>query len=204
MNMDQIKEIAFKSMGKRKSHVDRESGFAYYHGERVANLALALRKKLFPADDSKDELIYVGGLFHDLGKGINPHNQTGAVLVQEVLKDCCTPEECKEIAQIIHSHNQRKKSADFSMAELVVQDADLLDHFGTIEIWLKILYSAHYDEAMEDAVQHWKSERFADLLERSRADLNFDYSIEIFNERAQFVQEFSQRFTIESQGGIAL
>ncbi|TCZ79287.1 hypothetical protein E0485_05310 [Paenibacillus albiflavus] len=80
MNIQTINEIALKTMSKRKSHLRRERGFIYYHGERVGKIALKLRENLFPDQASMDDIIYVGSLFHDVTKGIEPHNITGAHL----------------------------------------------------------------------------------------------------------------------------
>ena len=50
MNFDELDKLAFKYMGKKKSHKEREIGAAYYHGKRVANGVIELRKKLFDDD----------------------------------------------------------------------------------------------------------------------------------------------------------
>lgn len=57
MNINKINEIAFKAMGRRKAHLQREKGFIYYHCERVAKLSINIRKSLFPTEDSKDEIM---------------------------------------------------------------------------------------------------------------------------------------------------
>jgi uncharacterized protein len=46
-------------------------------------------KKLLPYDNSYDEYMIVASLFHDIGKGFNPHEKYGALLVQDILKDYC-------------------------------------------------------------------------------------------------------------------
>jgi uncharacterized protein len=105
LNIDKIHEIAFKAMAKRKSHLKREKGFIYYHGQRVAKIALNLRKELFPDETSMDDAIYVAALFHDVAKGIEPHHATGAQLVRSLLKDECTAEKIEVMFTIIANHN---------------------------------------------------------------------------------------------------
>lgn len=82
MDIEKINDIAFKTMSKRKSHLKREKGFIYYHCQRVAKVSLNLRKSLFPDKELKDKIIYVGALFHDVTKGIEPHNKTGAHMIR--------------------------------------------------------------------------------------------------------------------------
>lgn len=77
MDTKLLQEIAFKKMGKLKAHLQREPGHIYYHGLRVAKLSLNLRKMLFSETTEFDDIIYVGALFHDIGKGIEPHEETG-------------------------------------------------------------------------------------------------------------------------------
>lgn len=52
LNLEKIHEIAFRTMGKRKSHLNRERGFIYYHCERVAKISIHLEKELFPDESS--------------------------------------------------------------------------------------------------------------------------------------------------------
>ena len=44
MEINRIEELAFKTMGKRKSHSKREKWYIYYYGLRTAKLAIAIRK----------------------------------------------------------------------------------------------------------------------------------------------------------------
>lgn len=85
MNFERLEALAEKTMGKRKSHIEREIGAVYFHGKRVAVGVLQLREKLFSEDGSHDEILRCAGLFHDIGKGIEPHPQTGALLVRKLL-----------------------------------------------------------------------------------------------------------------------
>ena len=50
MDFDKLTKLAFKYMGKKKSHKEREIGAAYFHGMRVANGVIELRKRLFEDD----------------------------------------------------------------------------------------------------------------------------------------------------------
>jgi len=201
VNIERINEIALKTMSKRKSHLQREKGFIYYHCQRVAKISIKLRGELFPDQTSMDEIIYVGALFHDVTKGIEPHNETGAHLVKSLLRDEWTSEELLKISDIIVHHNTRKQH-ELPFYIKIVQDADILDHFGSMEIWLKIMYSAHADESVFDALRLWESEEHMKYLANSRIALNYDKSKDIFDRKTQFEKQFQDRFKLECNGEI--
>jgi uncharacterized protein len=201
MNVQKINEIAFKTMGKRKSHLQREKGFIFYHCQRVAKISLNLRKRIFPGTESKDEIIYVGALFHDVTKGIEPHNKTGAHMIRTLLQEECTEQEINDISEIIELHNLRKRE-EHSYHIKIVQDSDILDHFGSLEIWLKFMYSAHTEESVFDSIRLWESEEHKKYLVESRNALNYDLSKEIFDKKVEFETGFQQRFKLECNGDV--
>ncbi|WP_028610903.1 HD domain-containing protein [Paenibacillus harenae] len=199
MNLERIQELAFKIMGKRKSHLNREKGFIYYHGQRVANLSLNLRKRLFPDDSSKDDIMFAGALFHDVTKGIEPHNITGAQVIKSLIPHECTDAQLEEISEIILLHNARNREK-LPPPIRVVQDADVLDHFGSLEIWLKFMYSAHNEESVHDAIRLWESKEHKQYLQESRDSLNYNLSKAIFDRKMSFHLAFQQRFRMELNG----
>jgi len=201
MDRERLTELAFKTMGKRKSHLQREKGYIFYHCERVAKIALHLREALFPADASSDDVIFAGALFHDVTKGIEPHAATGAHLVQQLLQGYVSEREIQDVSEIIRLHNTRLRE-DQPFYVRVVQDADILDHFGSQEVWLKFLYGAHKDESVFDAVRLWESEEHENYVDKSRKSLNFELSRQIFDKKLQFHRRFAQRFKAESSGEI--
>ena len=44
MDINVLKEIAYKLLANRKAHLEREKGFIYYHGLSSVKLSLKLRK----------------------------------------------------------------------------------------------------------------------------------------------------------------
>ncbi|GIP34709.1 HD domain-containing protein [Paenibacillus sp. J2TS4] len=201
MDIEKIKEVAMKTMSRRKSHLQRERGFIFYHGQRVANMAIHLRKSLFPEDSSKDDIIYVGALFHDVAKGIEPHGKMGAQLIPHLLNEYCTAQELEQISEVVALHNARQREGQPFYVKLV-QDADVLDHFGSLEIWLKFMYSAHTEENVFDAVALWDSKEHQEYIENSRALLNYDLSQKIYDDRIEFERTFQERFALECNGEI--
>ncbi|MGI6570942.1 MAG: HD domain-containing protein [Caldicoprobacterales bacterium] len=201
MDLQRIRELAYEHLGNRKAHLEREKGFIYYHGQRVARIAVTLRKMILPDEDSRDEVLTVAAYFHDIAKGIEPHNEYGAVLAREVLKDYCDPQQLEEIAQLIHLHKIFDKSSKQPELAKILQDADILDHFGTIEIWMNFQYSAFLDEPIENSVNFYQGE-FDSHAGRIGKLLNYELSRQIYREKIAFVKSFADRMKIESEGGI--
>lgn len=201
MDLESLRQLAFKHLRNRKTHDYREKGFIYYHGQRVAKLAVNLRKLIIPEDDSKDEIMIVASYFHDVAKGIEPHFKYGAILVKDILKEYCTEYEIQEIAHIVGSHTLRSKENDFPYHVKIVQDADILDHYGTIEIWLNFHYYAHHDMPVEEAVRFYR-EKYDEQTGEVRELLNYDISKKIFDDKIAFNRDFIKRLALESQGDI--
>lgn len=82
----------------------------------------------------------------------------------------------------------------------LVQDADILDHFGSMEVWLKFVYSGNNEENVYDAIQLWDSESYAKYVVDSREALNYELSKDIFDKKIEFVAQFQARFRAECCG----
>lgn len=203
MDINALKEIAYNLMKNRKAQLDREKGFIYYHGLRVSKLSLNLRKIILNEDCTHDDIITVASLFHDVAKGIEPHGKNGAVLIKDIIKDYCTEDEINEIADIIYYHSMRKKNNDYSEYIKIVQDSDMLDHFGSIEAWMKVQYFAYKDEPIPNLLEAYCNEYNAEV-EKCRALLNYDVSCKIFDDKVSFICSFMDRFKKEAEGEICI
>ncbi|MDF2985115.1 MAG: hypothetical protein K0R50_625 [Eubacterium sp.] len=201
MNMEAIRELACKHLADRKAHREREKGFIFYHGERVGKIAVALREILLPGNSAKDEIMKAAAHFHDVAKGIEPHGEYGAVLVKEILKDHCSSHEIDEIAELIFYHQKRKKDPDYSEFIKIFQDADMLDHYGTIEIWMNFHYYAYMDQPIGESVKFYK-EHFDQHAADMKNLLNFDVSLAIFEDKIRFIKSFADRMSCEANGEI--
>ena len=84
MNLERIAALAKKYL-MRRAHLERETGFIYAHGQRVASGVIELRRRVTD-DASHDDLLRCAAIFHDVGKGIGEHGQTGAVMVRFLLR----------------------------------------------------------------------------------------------------------------------
>ena len=202
MNLQAIKEKAYELMGNRKAHIEREVGGIYYHGERTGKIAITIREYILPNDNSKDEILLAAGYFHDIAKGIEPHPKYGEILTREVLKDMVSDDELNFICNIIALHKSRKM-AEIAQNDFVkiFQDADILDHYGTYEIWMNFLYQARLEGNMQDSIKFY-DEEFFEMAGISRSLLNFEISKKIFDEKIDFEREFFERLKVETVGGV--
>ena len=201
MDFERLEALAFQAMGKRKSHLEREIGHVYYHGRRVANSVILLRKQLFPNDASHDEILRCAGLFHDVGKGIEPHARTGASLARQLLVQELTAQELDEVCKIISVHDDRHPESDLhSQWVKLLQDADHLDHFGSQGLWLSFTYRAYVGQKdMMELPAFYESE-WEDSIPRTRAHLNFERSKEIFDEKIEYERQVIRRVKLEGEG----
>lgn len=196
MNFDELDKLAFEYMGKKKSHKERETGAAYYHGKRVATGVIELRRKLFD-DDSMDDILRCAGMFHDVGKGIEPHSRTGAVLVRDLLKDEMSETELGHVCRLISNHCDR--TPQHSWDEKLLQDADLLDHYGAQGIWMSISYYAYMQQEMDRVPAFYMGEWKKQIVEHRKL-LHFDLSKKIFDEKTTFEKKIADRMEIEKNG----
>lgn len=200
MNFERLDKLAFYYMGKKKSHKEREIGAAYYHGKRVASGVIELRKKLFE-EDSMDDILRCAGMFHDIGKGIEPHSHTGSVLVRELLKEEMTKTELEQVCRLIAAHCDRKPQTDaHSWDEKLLQDADLLDHYGSQGIWMSISYYAYTTQGEMAQLPAFYSGEWQKQIAEHRKLLNFDLSKKIFDEKVSFERNTAARMEIEQNG----
>ncbi|MDR0964441.1 MAG: HD domain-containing protein [Clostridium sp.] len=200
MDLHKIKELMVKLMQDRYQHPDRGLGDAFLHCERVAKLAVDLRKHILPNDDSRDEILTVAGWFHDIGKGSPEHARFGAVMAREVLHDFCSSNELDEICEIIRLHADRGHS-EYSPWVKLHQDADVLDHHGTYFIWYVFSHRSwrHEGDIAKIAKEQLEVYNYkAKILE----SVNYDFSRSICAEKFDYQNAFWERLKIEASRGI--
>ena len=203
MDFDRLTAIAEKNMKGRRSHRERELGFTYYHGQRVARSVIALRKRVTD-DETHDALLRCAAMFHDVGKGYTAHGAAGAEMARYLLKDELTEEELSEVCRLIFAHDCRAPGTDeWDLWAKLLQDADLLDHFGTVETWMNFHVCAYEDAPLQESVRFYREEYPAEL-KKHRAKLNFEVSKAIFDDKAAFTMAFAERMAVEARGDYAI
>ena len=187
-------------MREKKTQPVREKGYILHHGLRTAKLTLHIAEGISEAPGVEQDVLFASGLFHDVGKGKEPHNETGALLVKELLRDECTENQLTAIARIVCSHNQRAKPNEHSIATKIIQDADILDHFGVQNVWLAFHWNTHHEESQEQSVAFYNSDENKEYLVGCRETLNFDFSRAAFDRRIAFERKFFDRLAGEING----
>jgi len=183
MDLDKLEKLAKQEMLDRDEHEGREPGWLYFHGRRVGKLAVWLAKEL--GADVDPDVLYVAGLFHDIGKGEADHALAGAKKAGKLLKKLCTEQELEQIAELIEWHNRRGEEGR-SLAVGIIQDADILDHVGPVGPWLAYYWSGRHVETFADHLHYYHSEENTQTRQRLYAHLNFEASQREYIRRVQY------------------
>lgn len=202
MDFEKLDEVARHLMKRRKAHPERETGSVYDHGKRVARLIITLRKAVIPDDDSMDDILRLAGMFHDIGKGIEPHAAYGAPIMMQAVKGLVSEREAQEAARLIEAHCDRRPDEPVhDVWERLLQDADLVDHIGTYNIWMDIQYYAHTGGGVEEEAEFLR-ENAENYAAHHRTKLNFPVSVRIYDDRIGFYLEYAKRFQAEARGEV--
>jgi uncharacterized protein len=111
-------------------------------------------------------------------------------MARDLLSGICQPEEVKGICEIILQHAQRERANECTVETRIVQDADLLDHVAPIGLWLAFYWIATHGERIDDLLRYLHSEESSRHLTWMRNALNFDISVDIFDQRAEHGRQF--------------
>lgn len=202
MDLKVIKKIAYDLIGEKRSHPGKEIGNKYYHGERVATTVIELRQNILPNDESHDEILKVSAWFHDIMNGEENHGEKGAIIMSRILYDYCSEFELNKICEIITEHDNRVPSTrGYTPYLKLLQDADLLDHYGISDIWINFLHHSSRGSAIIHVLDYFENQHYKDI-EQDRALLNYDISVRIFDEKYKFLKEFINRLKYEGVGKI--
>lgn len=199
MDAERLIEKARAAMGERKRATSREKGYIFHHGLRTARIAMNLAK-LIGEPVERHDLLFAAALFHDIGKGIKPHNEVGAKLAADLLTGECPADDLVVIARIIREHNRRKHASQCLVASRILQDADVLDHYGAQNVWLAFHWCAAHDESPQQCLAFFQGEDYRRDVAESRESLNFDVSRRLFDNRVAFERGFFDRFAREIDG----
>jgi len=159
MDLDAIR----KSKKMMQKHRSRYMAMFITTVKGVGEIALQLREMIFPTEPEYDQVILVGAWLHDIGKGDRaPLGVWGAARAADSQR-LLPPEQLEQIAQIVGGHTLRKQKP-FPFYVKLVQDSDILDHFGTQEIWLSFNYAAALVERSKPPWSHYQ-----ETVQRSRS-----------------------------------
>lgn len=183
----------------------REDGYRYYHGRRVAQLACGIARQENLCVKVDCLVVAAASLFHDLGKCTenheSDHGKAGSQAVEQVISEVVDQRQLRRVKQAIYWHNKRHNSPSGLCCEgKLLQDADLLDHFGAQEVWLTLYSAADKGMSVHGAVKMWQSERMRSWTEYARQNLNFATGRRALQKRLQFGRRFFRQLRREEKG----
>jgi uncharacterized protein len=121
-----------KRIVKEKMSSFEGTAHSYEHVDPVVKIALLLARK----EKADMELVQIAAILRDVGRCVGqPHNETGAKLASEILKNLdYSPQKIKEIARIVLLQNVDSKDKLSSLEEKIVWDAYKIDLLGAVGI----------------------------------------------------------------------
>ncbi|WP_353893208.1 HD domain-containing protein [Proteinivorax hydrogeniformans] len=198
MKIKRSKAIAYNYL-KDIKYKERETGYLYYHGLRVANLSLNLANMLGDLSNNTKERMYIAAIFHDVAKGREPHNLTGAIKTKNLLKQVLSQQEINEIARLIYYHNRRGND-NLHLETKILQDADIIDHTGTLDVWLGMHYVVDEDLSPKQALKFFLGGSWHQMVVQQRAKLNFPLSKRVYDKRVYYAEKFFKKMAWEMKG----
>lgn len=172
------------------------------HCKRTANLALQLRQAV-GAPEELDDLLYLAGLFHDVSHDSASHDlheEAGAKRVCQLLTGKVETTLLQQASAIIRVHDDRRQNDGRSTALHLVQDADMLDHFGTLEIWANFGYAALHGESLQNSLDFYQ--KASEKREHYMQLLHFDAARQELARKLAFEMQFYAYAARESAGGL--
>ena len=201
MDRAQLEKILQKELAGKEDIAGRGE-WTLDHCLRTARLAVTLRK-LVDEPQQLDDLIFAAGLFHDVAHDSvahELHEQAGARRTCELLTGVLPSDFLSEVAAVIAVHDDRRPDDGRSAAVHLVQDADMLDHFGTPRIWAAFSYAARHGISFTESLKH------LDDFQRKRlwygTLLHYDVSRRELFRRLDYEAQFTERAGTESRGEI--
>lgn len=82
----------------------------------------------------------------------------GYAVVKHILQEYCESNELNKVSEIVRYHYKREFPNSYPFWIRIVQDADILDHMGTAEIWLNFLYSAYEGRSVDHSIEWYNRE----------------------------------------------
>lgn len=199
LDKERLQEILQKELDGQEDSVGR-GVWTVDHCQRVANLAVLLRMAT-GAPAEMDDLVYLAGLFHDVSHDCvthDMHSKIGAERFQQLLSGTVDADLLENAGEIISVHDDRQQNDGRSMATHLVQDADLLDHFGTLTIWANFGYSALHGGRMQQSLEFYQKDR--EKRSYYMKLLHFDAAREELSRRLEFEVQFFERAVRECAG----
>ena len=203
-----------RSRMERADDSPLELGYRLHHGERVGAIAASLAERVCPGA-APSELYRIAGVVHDVGKagyrGPVPHGPRGAQILRAEAAQWFEPEELDFVCLMVENHYARPLSRWYEGKEkpvwpapvLVIQDADLLDHFGTNYFWITFHHAIAKGEGPDRFFASYTepgTRRGLGWVQDSRRSLNFEESRRELDRRQSLAEAFYKEMAMDLEG----
>jgi hypothetical protein len=83
----------------------------------------------------------------------------------------------------------------------LVHDADMLDHFGVFDVWRICFWTVNHEQPISETMD-FMTKIHPTENENDKRKLDFDASKRIFDEKLDFLRQFTNRFAAECAGAL--
>ena len=187
----------------------REPAYRLLHGHRVARLGLQLLDEpdvaaAGPAEGARP-VVWLAGLLHDLfkeGLGADAPGTDHAAASRDWAARHLPPlfgaDTAQRVAEACWLHNKRQLPAPVEAR--VLQDADLLDHFGAQEVWLAAYFSASRGQGLAACLAYLTGEVNGRWRRYALDHVHFDSARAALVERLRYADALIARLQAEAEG----
>jgi len=210
--MDVVK-IALKIIEEKFSDISEPAGGPGYrvlHAKRVYKYISNVIGKDMPELKGIDKkAVLVAGILHDIGdldriangsidySNKIDHAKSGSRIVKEELKKYGTDNNLvNSIAEIIKNHHNYNNN--YSKEIKLVQDSDLLDELGLINVWQMFSYSYNSGRSLEETTTYWQKEGYKRKKDCVN-NCNFDFTKKIAERRLGEMTAFFKTLQKENE-----
>lgn len=186
-------------------------GYRIDHSLRVKRyLEIFLTNSEIGDNNLDKEVLISAGILHDIGDLARvknsiidyssniDHAKTGTKYIREELSKFNFEDgKISKICKIIEGHHDYGFSTDIETK--LVQDADLLDEVGVINIWQMFSYSANKQRSLDGTLDYWLSEGAARKIECIKK-CNFAFTKRYARDRFNKLNEFMTEIIREKSG----
>jgi putative nucleotidyltransferase with HDIG domain len=158
--------------------------------------------------DFDSRVVEVAALFHDIGRKediedgyLHPmeahqgHDETGEQIVSDYIDDFLEPEQVEKVEKVIGNHHSEAETGEGK----IVQDADKLVKFGSMDLWRMIHYGAEEEREITDMFEYfWNTARERHTEEMNK--LHFEVSRLVARRRMNSYQDVMEEMEREYMG----
>lgn len=183
--------------------------YRYHHLLRARRYAV----KLMETDEATEmefdpEVVEIAALFHDIGRKediedghLNPmenhegHAEAGAESVEDHISDLVSEERLERIRTVIRNHHSEPETAEGK----IVQDADDLGKFSTIDLWRLVHYASDNERTLAETFEYFHNELDPES-EELIDELHLEKSREVAEERLENYRKTMEQMEKEALG----